>query len=78
MDSTKNRRKNKIAHKAAKMTQNQFYFLATFLYGTGIILLLSVAEESTVGHSLNWLELAISFASFLVGGMVARKGEQRK
>lgn len=78
MDSTKNRRKNGIAHKAARMTQNQFYFLAAFLYGAGIILLLSVAEKVTTGHSLNWLELAISFASFLVGEMVARKGEQKK
>lgn len=78
MDSTKNRRKNEIAHKAARTTQNQFYFLATFLYGTGIILLLSVAGKVTAGYSLNWWELAISFASFLVGEMVARKGEKTK
>ena len=78
MDSAKNRRKNKIAYKASRITQNQFYFLATFLYGTGIILLLSVAEKVTVGHPVNWYELAISFASFLVGETVARKGEQKK
>lgn len=78
MDSTKNKRKNEIAHKAARMTQNQLYFLASFLYGTGIILLLSVADKVTAGHSPNWLELAISFTSFLVGEMVARKGEQKK
>lgn len=78
MDSTKNRRKNEIACKASRITQNKLYFLASFLYGTGIILLLSVAEKVTAGHSVNWLELAISFASFLVGGMVARKGEKTK
>lgn len=78
MDSTNNRRKNEIAHRASRMTQNQFYFLATFLYGTGIILLLSVADKATAGHTFNWWELAIGFASLLVGEMVARKGEHKK
>lgn len=78
MDSTKNRQKNEIACRASKITQNKLYFLATFLYGTGIILLLSVAGKVTAGHSFNWWELVISFASFLVGEMVAWKGEQRK
>ena len=70
--------KSRIAYKASIITQNKLYLLASFLYGTGIILLLSVADKVTAGHSLNWWELAISFASFLVGEMAARKGEKTK
>lgn len=67
-----------IAHKAARITQNKLYALAAFLYGTGIILVLSFSSKLTDGYPARWLELAIGFSSLLIGEAVARKGEQKK
>ena len=68
MDTTK----KKIAYKARHITQNQRYALSAFLYGIGIILLLSVAEAITGGYPLPWWQLVVSFASLLTGERIAK------
>lgn len=67
----------KIAHKAARITQNQLFFVASILYGTGIILLMSASGRYSDGFPMPWWQFVVSFACFAGGKLTAKKGEEK-